>query len=354
MATMRDALLRVRLSCRGAPLFFLGKGSIMGQQPHTESETAPPESSEQQGSQEEYVIEPTTAKVSETPKKLRNRKQIVVAISVMAIVLIAIGIFVLTYCPHDEWSDATCTEPKTCVKCGKTEGEALGHDWKDATCTEPKTCQRCGETEGEALGHKPGEWSSSVNALSAKRSSEQKCTVCGAVVDSKDENLTTFVDNGKFILSPSGFNDRLNFELLCIKNCKLSSSLTSGSGSTLELDVHASSGSGRATGYFLTKATSSTTEDDMLTSESKEKEGSFASVVFVFSDAGRGAPVAQVLFAVVQAADPSMSSDSSEARSFCSQLTDGLNGNVVSGTKNGINYSIGISGNEWCIGVKVA
>ena len=31
---------------------------------------------------------------------------------------------------------------------------ACQHEWKEATCTEPKTCTKCGETEGEALGHK--------------------------------------------------------------------------------------------------------------------------------------------------------------------------------------------------------
>lgn len=45
-------------------------------------------------------------------------------------------------CKH-EWAEATCTEPKTCAKCGETEGEALGHTWIDATCTEPKTCSVC-------------------------------------------------------------------------------------------------------------------------------------------------------------------------------------------------------------------
>lgn len=53
-----------------------------------------------------------------------------------------------------QWEEATCTEPKTCSVCGKTEGEALGHKWKKATCEEPKICSVCGETEGEALGHK--------------------------------------------------------------------------------------------------------------------------------------------------------------------------------------------------------
>ena len=95
---------------------------------------------------------------------------------------------------HD-YKDATCTEPKTCRYCEKTEGEAtghkyfnhasidatctndkiqavlcsvcqhiepiviegtkLGHDFADATCTDPKTCKRdgCAVTEGNALGH---------------------------------------------------------------------------------------------------------------------------------------------------------------------------------------------------------
>ena len=55
-------------------------------------------------------------------------------------------------CSHN-WSDATCTAPKTCSKCGETEGEALGHTWVDATCKVAKTCSVCAETDGEALGH---------------------------------------------------------------------------------------------------------------------------------------------------------------------------------------------------------
>ena len=70
---------------------------------------------------------------------------------------------------HD-WRPATCTEPKTCARCGETEGEPLGHDWKDATCTEPLTCSRCGATEGEALGHTP---------LDADYWTPSLCAVCG-------------------------------------------------------------------------------------------------------------------------------------------------------------------------------
>ena len=51
------------------------------------------------------------------------------------------------------WRAATCTAPKTCTRCGATEGTALGHAWQDATCAAPKTCARCGAAEGAALGH---------------------------------------------------------------------------------------------------------------------------------------------------------------------------------------------------------
>lgn len=56
-------------------------------------------------------------------------------------------------CSHEEWAEANCTTPKTCVECGETEGESLGHSWMAATCTAPKTCENCGLTDGEAKGH---------------------------------------------------------------------------------------------------------------------------------------------------------------------------------------------------------
>ena len=52
-----------------------------------------------------------------------------------------------------KWTDATCEAPKTCV-CGKTDGDALGHDYK-AVVTAPTfdakgyttyTCTRCGDS----------------------------------------------------------------------------------------------------------------------------------------------------------------------------------------------------------------
>lgn len=76
-------------------------------------------------------------------------------------------------CMSHEWTEATCTEPKKCGKCGETEGEALGHTWVEATCSSPKICSVCGETEGEALEH---------TLTEATYEQPATCSVCGAEV----------------------------------------------------------------------------------------------------------------------------------------------------------------------------
>lgn len=80
----------------------------------------------------------------------------------------------LTGCGHEHtWTEATCTEPKTCSECGETEGEALGHTWVEATCAEPKHCSVCGETEGEALEH---------TLTEANYQQAATCEICGQTV----------------------------------------------------------------------------------------------------------------------------------------------------------------------------
>ena len=65
-----------------------------------------------------------------------------------------ISILAFSGCAHEHsFREANCTEPKTCMECGETEGVALGHTWKEATCTEPKTCSNCKTTEGTSTGH---------------------------------------------------------------------------------------------------------------------------------------------------------------------------------------------------------
>lgn len=82
--------------------------------------------------------------------------------------------FMLGGCGHEHtWSEATCTEPKTCSECGETEGEPLGHTWVEATCAEPKQCSVCGETEGEPLEHTLSE---------ANYQQAATCEICGQTV----------------------------------------------------------------------------------------------------------------------------------------------------------------------------
>lgn len=91
---------------------------------------------------------------------------------VLIIVLSILTILMTGCCFEHEWEKATCTEPKTCSKCQKTEGNAIGHSWIKASCTSPKTCSECGKTKGEALGHK---WEK------ATCTEPQVCFVCGEI-----------------------------------------------------------------------------------------------------------------------------------------------------------------------------
>lgn len=73
---------------------------------------------------------------------------------VFVVLLIALTTVLLTACSCEhEWTNASCTEPVTCTKCGETAGEALGHKWVDANCITAKTCSVCNATEGGVAGH---------------------------------------------------------------------------------------------------------------------------------------------------------------------------------------------------------
>ncbi len=96
-------------------------------------------------------------------------------------------------CKNHQWLDANCSHPKTCLSCGTTEGtkinnehayakngedyscvycgveapdgafECTVHQWLDANCTNPKTCMHCGATEGSKIANahawaESGDW----------------------------------------------------------------------------------------------------------------------------------------------------------------------------------------------------
>ena len=88
---------------------------------------------------------------------MKNKKKTATIIEIIGIGLAIISGIVFYTCYHT-WNAATCTRPKTCSICRKTEGESKGHTWSNATCTEPQTCTVCKQTKGKALGHDSDSW----------------------------------------------------------------------------------------------------------------------------------------------------------------------------------------------------
>ena len=110
---------------------------------------------------------------------MKDKKKTIIMIVLVGIVFLIAGAIAL-YIEYHSWKDATCTKPRTCSICGKTEGEALGHKWSEATCTEPQTCSVCKETKGEELGHDPDTWSTIIDATcTAVGEKEATCKRCG-------------------------------------------------------------------------------------------------------------------------------------------------------------------------------
>lgn len=101
-------------------------------------------------------------------------------IAVIVVIVLALVGAILFYTCYHRWNDATCTKPRTCSICGKTEGEALGHKWSTATCTKPQTCSVCKETKGKALGHEADEWATIKEATCTEvGEKEATCKRCG-------------------------------------------------------------------------------------------------------------------------------------------------------------------------------
>ena len=91
---------------------------------------------------------------------------------------------------HTPGEEATCTDPQICTVCEKVLVEALGHDWADAQCDAPSTCLRCGEESGDVLGHdfKDEAYVSNNDAKCEVDGTETaKCSRCDATDTRTDE-----------------------------------------------------------------------------------------------------------------------------------------------------------------------
>lgn len=58
--------------------------------------------------------------------------------------------------------------------CGECE-----HQWTEATCTAPKTCSLCGETDGDKAPHAYGEWTETKAASCNEKGSKTRTCACG-------------------------------------------------------------------------------------------------------------------------------------------------------------------------------
>ena len=105
---------------------------------------------------------------------------------------------VVTISPTEE----TVGEKKyTCTVCKYSKTEEISkltheHSWDDADCDTPKTCSKCGETEGAALGHDYTEnytWSEDLSKVTAT-------LVCG---NDSSHNITEEVSTSYEVINAS-------------------------------------------------------------------------------------------------------------------------------------------------------
>lgn len=238
-----------------------------------------------------------------------------------------VALFAFTTCPHSEWNPATCTEPKT--------------------------CSRCSITEGKANGHTPGEWEEKKpDYVKATITTAQKCSVCGETVDSKSEQLTSFVNGETFSIPASDLVERISKAYSSISRCSLKAdSGLMKDGVTMSLDVKNGSSKVAAAG-FVWKGT----DDSLLPLWASGSENTYWQVLFSFaSSSSSDEYAAETMYALIQACDPSLSKD--DAHAVGSEVLDnyksaGVSKGIGQATKNGITYTLANS-NGWMVGAKI-
>ena len=158
----------------------------------------------QETANQQQVAAPVVESVADVAAEPKKSKKLAVIIPIVSVLLVAAVFAVLVFthviCLSHSYEDATCTDPKTCVYCSATEGEAKGHKWEDATCLAPKTCKVCDKTIGDIGDHAAGDWTIETEPTIAVEGTEvQKCTICEDELDEREvEKLTPTVVDGGF------------------------------------------------------------------------------------------------------------------------------------------------------------
>lgn len=137
-----------------------------------------------------------------------NKKILLCCILGAVIIALSVGgvfIFANKECSHEygAWqviTEADCTgggrQERVCSKCGEKETSSVGiagHNWQEATCKAPKTCARCGQTEGEPVAHSftKEEVTDDARISEATCSSgsiyHKSCEFCGKISESDED-----------------------------------------------------------------------------------------------------------------------------------------------------------------------
>lgn len=88
------------------------------------------------------------------------------------------------------------------VLCVLLSGCGCEHEWTEVTCTAPKTCIQCGETEGENLAHVQGEAVfSNVDVMTATADFVVPCMVCGDTLEAGTGPADRLHDGNKFLFT---------------------------------------------------------------------------------------------------------------------------------------------------------
>ena len=211
------------------------------------------------------------------------------------------------------------------------------HEWIEATCTEPETCKNCEKTKGEPLGHEEaeyGDWTIDEEKLVYYK--EKYCSVCEEFYDREDgEEITSFVDNGVFLLSPDGFADR--FDDSVMNQYKFNSKeiynenmLFYDEDNTVFFEIQNEENDYSRLGMY-----SFTKKDGKSVPVSQSySEGIAVGINILIEDS---LDVTAVAFATIQAID--IASDYNEAGDLTEQLLDNV-GNMDGIEKNSIKYTL--------------
>lgn len=82
------------------------------------------------------------------------------------------------------------------------------HVWEEANCTTPKTCGKCGETEGLPSEHVAGILDRKYDFINCEIREEIGCVVCGVHLQSEKHHIDSLIKDNLFLFTPEEFCER--------------------------------------------------------------------------------------------------------------------------------------------------